>query len=101
MHWEGYRNFLIGAIVVGAVLMLGGATDDGSSCINGDCNQVVINGAILGGGALVILVLSVLARLALTRPCPRCGHRVENEAQWCSNCHLDFSTIGESLQRED
>jgi hypothetical protein len=50
-------------------------------------------------GLLVVLGVWVARRLR-SRPCPRCGHRVEKGVVICRSCGFDFSTVGSTNSGE-
>jgi len=60
--------------------------------------------APLWGGILMLIAFSYVFLSWLlrsdSRPCPRCGGRVENGVMECPRCAFDFQTIGSSRVSE-
>jgi hypothetical protein len=57
---------------------------------------VVLNIAYLGGAALAlnaVLLLAYLVKGAPTRPCHRCGEKVPLGLRVCRHCGYDFSPV--------
>lgn len=49
--------------------------------------------------ALIVAVIFFATDRSGSRPCPRCGERVENGVLDCPHCEFDFRTIG-AIARE-
>jgi ribosomal protein L37E len=55
----------------------------------------VFEARFLIAGASVALGQMVAKSYFNSRPCPRCGERVQKGVMDCTNCGFDFRTVGE------